>query len=99
MKDLYIKGLAIHDDSESCLGGRKADGEAFTGERVGWVLSCEINALPQGGLLRGADVLESRLAAATRSISGAEGVIVRKPSAAHAWRSSVNAPVGIGAGL
>ena len=59
MKDLYIEGLAIHDGPESCVGGRKADGEALTGVRAGWVLSCEINAPPQGGLLWGADVLEN----------------------------------------
>src|SRR5271154_5210702 len=58
MKVLYIEGLANHSGSESCIGARKVAGEALTGERAGWVLSCEINAPPQGGLLRGADVLE-----------------------------------------
>ena len=58
MKESYIEGLAIHDGPESCVGDREVDGEALTGVRAGWVLSCEINAPPQGGLLRGADVLE-----------------------------------------
>ena len=58
MKVLYIEGLANHIGLESCIGARKVAGEALTGERPGWVLSCEINAPPQGGLLRGADVLE-----------------------------------------
>ena len=58
MRDLYIEGLAIHNGPESCLDGCKADGEVLTGVRAGWVLSCEIHAPPQGGLLRGADVLE-----------------------------------------
>ena len=58
MKVLYIEGLANHIDPESCIGVRKAAGEALTGGRAGWVLSREINAPPQGGLLRGADVLE-----------------------------------------
>jgi hypothetical protein len=58
MKVLYIEGLANHIDPESCIGVRKGAGEALTGERAGWVLSCEINAPPRGGLLRGADVLE-----------------------------------------
>src|SRR5713101_51837 len=58
MKVLYIEGLANHIGSESCIGVRKGDGEALTGERAGWVLSCEINAPPRGGLLRGADVVE-----------------------------------------
>ena len=58
MKVLYIEGLANHIGSESCIGVRKAAGEALTGERAGWVLSCEINAPPRGGLLRGADAVE-----------------------------------------
>jgi|SRR5271154_372512 len=58
MKVLYIEGLANHIGPESCIGVRKDAGEALTGERAGWVLSCEINAPLQGGLLRGADVLE-----------------------------------------
>ena len=58
MKVLCSEGLANHIDPESCIGVRKGEGEALTGERAGWVLSCEINAPPRGGLLRGADVLE-----------------------------------------
>jgi hypothetical protein len=58
MKVLYIEGLANHIDPESCISVRKDEGEALTGERAGWVLSCEIHAPPRGGLLRGADVLE-----------------------------------------
>jgi hypothetical protein len=37
-----VKGLANHDDPESCGGARKSDGEALTGESAGWVLSREI---------------------------------------------------------
>jgi len=58
MKVLYIEGLANHIGPESCIGVRKGEGEALTGERAGWVLSCEINAPPRGGLLRGADAVE-----------------------------------------
>ena len=43
MKVSNVKGLANHDDPESCGGARKSDGEALTGERAGWVLSREIN--------------------------------------------------------
>ena len=42
MKVSNVKGLANHDDPESCGGARKGDGEALTGERAGWVLSREI---------------------------------------------------------
>jgi hypothetical protein len=42
MKEPYIEGPANHDGPESCAGGRKAVGEALTGERTGEVLSREI---------------------------------------------------------
>ena len=58
MKVLFIEGLANHIGPESCIGVRKDADEALTGGRAGWVLSCEINAPPQGGLLRGADAVE-----------------------------------------
>jgi len=59
MEISYSEGLANHADPESCVGDRKGAGEALTGERAGWVLSREIHAPPRGGLLRGADELES----------------------------------------
>ncbi len=58
MKESYSEGLASHTAPESCIGARKSAGEALTGVRAGRVLSREIHAPPQGGLLRGADVLE-----------------------------------------
>ena len=42
MKVSNVKGLANHDDPESCGGPRKGVGEALTGESAGWVLSREI---------------------------------------------------------
>ena len=38
---LYVEDLANHDDPESCVGVRKDDGEALTGEHAGRVLSRE----------------------------------------------------------
>jgi len=35
MKELYIEGVATHDDPESCGGARKDAGEALTGAHVG----------------------------------------------------------------
>ena len=49
-----VKGLANHDDPESCGGARKSDGEALTGESAGWVLS------PEKSLARDADSLGVR---------------------------------------
>ena len=60
MKVSYIEGLANHIDPESCIGVRKVAGEALTGGRAGWVLSCEIDAPSRGGLLRDAGVLVSQ---------------------------------------
>ena len=41
MKVSNVKGVANHDDPESCGGARKGVGEALTGESAGWVLSRE----------------------------------------------------------
>jgi hypothetical protein len=35
MKKLYVEGLAIHGDPESCAGRRKEAGEALTGAHAG----------------------------------------------------------------
>ena len=43
MKESYRKGPASHPGPESCVGRRKAAGEALTGVHAGPVLSCEIN--------------------------------------------------------
>ncbi len=42
MKEPYRKGRAGHPGPESCADGRKARGEALTGENTGPVSSCEI---------------------------------------------------------
>ena len=41
MKVSNVKGLANHNDPESCGGARKNAVEALTGESAGWVLSRE----------------------------------------------------------
>jgi hypothetical protein len=35
MKELYVEGLATHDDPESCVGPREGAGEALTGAHAG----------------------------------------------------------------
>jgi RNA-directed DNA polymerase len=59
MKVSYGEGLASHTGPKSCVVVCKGEGEALIGVRTGPVSSREINAPPQGGLLRGADVLEN----------------------------------------
>ena len=39
MEELYIEGLANHDDPESCAGTCEGVGEALTGADAGRVLS------------------------------------------------------------
>src|SRR6266516_2063633 len=42
MKVSNVKGLANHDDPESCVEWSNPPGEALTGESAGWLLSREI---------------------------------------------------------
>lgn len=52
MRELYIEGVAIHDDPESCVGVREDGGEALTGARAGWAIE------PRNHWFRGADAVE-----------------------------------------
>jgi RNA-directed DNA polymerase len=52
MKESYGEGVASHTGPESCVGVRKGEGEALTGERAGRVYSRETNSL------RDADAVE-----------------------------------------
>ena len=51
MEELYIEGLANHDDPESCVGVRKGVGEALTGARAGRAIE------PRNHRVRGADAV------------------------------------------
>ena len=60
MKESYGEGLATHAGPESCVETtREGGGEALTGGSAGQALSREIHAPPRGGLLRGADAVET----------------------------------------
>jgi hypothetical protein len=54
MKESYVKGLANHSGPESCGDAREGRVEALTGERVGWVLSREME------IVRDADPVRKR---------------------------------------
>ena len=45
MKESYMKGVASHHSSESCLDGPQGRGEALTGESTGAALSSEITPI------------------------------------------------------
>ena len=51
MKELYVEGLAIHDDPESCVGDPRGRSEALTGVRAGWASE------PRNQQVRGADAV------------------------------------------
>ena len=51
MQELYIEGVATHDDPESCVGVREDDGEALTGARAGQAIE------PRNHISRGADAV------------------------------------------
>ncbi len=51
MEELYIEGLAIHGDPESCVGAREGVSEALTGARAGRAIE------PRNHRVRGADAV------------------------------------------
>jgi hypothetical protein len=52
MRVFYIEGLANHIGPESCIGVRKGDGEALTGERTGWLLTAKLMPHREAGYFR-----------------------------------------------
>ena len=46
MKELYIEGVATHDDPESCAGSRKGIGEALTGAHAGRAIEPRKHQVP-----------------------------------------------------
>src|SRR5512135_1337362 len=55
MQESYRKDPASHPDPESCVGGRKAGGEALTGAHAGQPSSCEIRSSGMPTLLSEAE--------------------------------------------
>ena len=51
MEELYIEGVATHDDPEPCVGVREGVGEASVGARAGQAIE------PRNHGVRGADVV------------------------------------------
>ena len=51
MRELYIEGVATHDDPESCVVVREGGGEALTGARAGRAIE------PRNQGVRGADAV------------------------------------------
>jgi hypothetical protein len=46
MRELYIEGVATHDDPESCAGPRKSAGEALTGAHAGRAIEPRKHPIP-----------------------------------------------------
>src|ERR1700737_1058046 len=53
MRESYVKGVATHDDPESCAGVREDEGEALTGARAGRVWSREMQFRAAAAVIRG----------------------------------------------
>jgi len=51
MEELYIEGLANHDDREPCVGAREGAGEASVAARAGQAIE------PRNNRVRGADAV------------------------------------------
>ena len=51
MEELYVEGVATHDDSESCVDVCEDGGEALTGARAGRAIE------PRNQGVRGADTV------------------------------------------
>jgi hypothetical protein len=59
MKVPLDEGLAAHVGPESCVVAREGRGEALTGVRTGWVLSCESEPpLREQRSVQGADAIK-----------------------------------------
>lgn len=69
MRELYIEGVATHDDPESGAGTREGADEAWTGARAGWVLSREIRSFRVPTLLSEAEGHTHRTESARRGVT------------------------------
>jgi hypothetical protein len=76
MQEFHRKDQANHPDPESCVGGRKAVGEALTGAHAGQPSSCEIR--PSGAPTPLSEV--EKLPNNGGTLPPAEGVEERRPT-------------------
>jgi len=92
MKELYIEGLANHNDHESCAGSRKITGEALTVAHAGEAIE------PRNALTWSADALMAsgrqhcmrRNARCIRAPRGRRSRPDREPK--HAWKLFAREP-------
>jgi len=73
MKESYMKGLANHHSSESCLDEPQGRGETLSGGNTGAVLSSEITPIRRQTLLDEGECI-IRHTAQRRGIAGFGGV-------------------------
>ena len=72
MKVSNSKGIANHAGPESCAGGSNSTGEAWTGEKAGWVLSLEKGNVPCADSVRGE---AGNITSAITQAKGGHGVV------------------------
>lgn len=88
MKELYIEGIATHDDPEPCVGVRKGVGEASVGAHVGRAIEPRNDQSGVPTLLVGRKATPA--AALTRVAVGLRAV--EEP--VHAWNLHAREPGG-----
>ena len=88
MEELYIEGVAIHDDPEPCVGIREDAGEASVGAHVGRAIE------PRNDQFGVPTLLVVRKATPTAALSRVAGGprVVGEP--VHAWNLHAREPGG-----
>jgi hypothetical protein len=88
MQELYIEGVATHDDPEPCVGVRKGVGEASVGAHVGRAIEPRNDQSGVPTLL----VVRKAISAAALSRVAAGPRAVEEP--VHAWNLHAREPGG-----
>jgi hypothetical protein len=87
MEELYVEGLASHDDPESCAGVRKGAGEALTGAHAGGAIEPR-NVLSPGCRRRVPERKATSPSASSRAGGGPRAV----GELVHAWNLQAREP-------
>lgn len=89
MKELYIEGVATHDDPKPCVGAREGVGEASAGAHVGRAI--EPRNYPHFGV---PTLLVVRKATPPAALSRAAGGPRAVEEPVHAWNLHAREPGG-----
>jgi hypothetical protein len=88
MKELYIEGVATHDDPEPCVDVREGAGEASVGAHVGQAIE------PRNGQFGVPTLLVGRKATLPAALSRVVGGSRAVGEPVHAWKLHAREPGG-----